>query len=81
VHSAKKARKLDPLEVFNLTEEEYRLLEHVASRPRRWKGFSTVAVDFLSRRCLIRECSRGRVIAISIAGRGCLEAIKLLRCT
>jgi hypothetical protein len=63
---------------FDLTQEEYRLLEHVADRPRRWKGFSPDATDHLMRRHLAKASSRGRVLAITTAGLGTLEAIRLL---
>jgi hypothetical protein len=81
VHSAGKARKLDPLKVFNLTEEEYRLLEHVASRPRSWSGFSRDTVKFLLRDHLIRLRDHGRIVVISCAGAAILDAISTMLCT
>jgi hypothetical protein len=72
------AMKQQPFALFKLTEEEHRLLQHVADRPRRWTGFSPDATDYLMRRHLARACRRGRVLAITTAGKGTLEAISLL---
>jgi hypothetical protein len=68
----------NPLAIFSLTEEEYKLLDHVQDRPKRWKGFPSDAVNYLLRRHLVNACSRGRILVITLAGLGTIEAINIL---
>jgi hypothetical protein len=66
------------LAAFNLNEDEYRVLKQIANRPRRTAGFSVDAVDYLLLRHLVTASNRGRLLMISTAGKGSLEAIELL---
>jgi hypothetical protein len=77
--TAKSAMR-NPLSLFGLTEEAYCLLNHVSDKPRRWSGFSPDATDHLMRRHLVRACSHGLVLLITLAGKATLEAIAIL-CT
>lgn len=71
----------NPLSLFDLNQEEYQLLNHLSDHPKRSNGFTSDAVDYLMRRHLVRACSRGRILAITSAGKGTVEAIGLLMCS
>lgn len=81
MQSAVKAGKLDPLEVFNLTEQQYTLLSYVYDRPRKTAGFDIVDVDYLQRAALITASHRGRLLTISSAGKAFVDVIRIMRCT
>jgi hypothetical protein len=68
----------NPLLLFDINQEEYYLLNHVCHRPRRWKGFSPDSVDHMLRRHLVRACSHGLVLLITLAGKATLEAIAIM---
>lgn len=76
--ATKAAATTHPLLLFSLTIEEYQLLNHIHDQPKRWRGFSPEAVNYMLRRHLVNACCRGRILAITLAGLGTFEAINIL---